>query len=148
MTTRKPPIEFDLQAIPLDDAKPIETYHFRAMPQIPGGLLVQAGAQDNQMRGALEFMYAVIHPADADRFDELLHSKDPYVDPDDLGELFKWLQEQYAGRPTDTPPASVVGRFQPASGPISTGDGRDTLPSMPNYNPNLRVAEPPPPMQR
>jgi hypothetical protein len=120
------PIE--IEAVFLDPHKDVEVSEFTFMPVVPGGLLMEVAAQTNEngdpLPGALlHLLESAVVPEDQPRLVSLLRSKDPYVHVDTLNELFKWLQERYAKRPTATRSGSSAG--QRSSGPISMAAGSD-----------------------
>lgn len=122
-TPNRPPIEFTLDAIPFDGSDPIpKTY--RAVPQIASGLLLEVAQHVNDQGqahpvAALKYLQAVVHPDDVVRFMADVRCQDPYVPSDELNDLFTWLVEQYAARPTGRPSNSLPGPGTPTSGPTA-----------------------------
>jgi len=108
------PLTITIDAIPLDDDKEIESNEFTFMPEIPGGLLMEVAAMtsaDGQPTpgGALHLLESAVRPEDHGRLINLLKSKDPYVPTETIDDLFQWLNERYAVRPTATRSGSSAG---------------------------------------
>jgi hypothetical protein len=122
------PITITIEAIPLDDNKDIEENEFTFMPEIPGGLLMEAAAMtgangESNPAAALHLIESAVRPEDHGRLVSLLKSKDPYVTTDTVDDLFQWLNEQYAVRPTATRSGSSAG--QRRTHPMSMGAGSE-----------------------
>lgn len=122
------PITITLDAIPLDDDKDIEQNEFTFMPEIPGGLLMEVAAMtgaDGQPTpgGALHLLESAVRPEDHGRLINLLKSKDPYVPTETIDDLFQWLNERYAVRPTATRSGSSAG--QRRTHPMSMAAGSE-----------------------
>jgi hypothetical protein len=80
---------------------------FTAVPQIQGALLIQL-VKDSQSEDTskaasviLNFLDEVLEEESLDRFKELTHSKDRFVDMETLASIVAWLVEEYTNRPEE-----------------------------------------------
>lgn len=125
------PLTITIDAIPLDDDKAIESNEFTFMPEIPGGLLMEVASMTSANgeptpAGALHLLESAVRPEDHGRLINLLRSKDPYIPTETIDDLFQWLNERYAVRPTATRSGSSAGERRTHPMSMVAGSERTT----------------------
>lgn len=95
-----------------------DPYEFFATAQAPAAALLKiaaASASDdedgaNVMQATVDFLDSVLLEASREKFAERMSSADSPITLAQIGEIVKWLVEEYAGRPTDSPSPSPAGQ--------------------------------------
>lgn len=103
------PLPFDLEFIPADPEKEPIIESFEAFGKPPAGAQLALasvirygprGRQNVDMNGMMEFFELVMATEDYERLRKLLDDPEWTIDIDLVGDIFTWLTEEYADRPT------------------------------------------------
>lgn len=103
------PLHFELEFIPLDPEAEPKTEQFEAYGKAHGGSTLalasisrydHRGRQVPDINGMLRYFELAMPATDYTRFRDLIDSADWQVDMDTIGDVFSWLIEEQAGRPT------------------------------------------------
>lgn len=110
----RPPVEFTLSGDTVDEAGEYDggswSEDFRCLPELPGGALDDlarsvmvddvTGEQRYNRASVVRFVAAALPEAGAKRLHELVRDKRRIVELDLLGDVMKYINEEFNERPT------------------------------------------------
>lgn len=127
---RTEPLTFDLQGT---DTKgnPIEPIEFECLPDVQGEVLTEMVASVRNGDGMVmatkvpEFIKSCMAEGEAERFDQITHSKNIVVQVELLAQIMTWLMEEYTQRPTQASSGLSIGQSKttPTSTDAATSQG-------------------------
>lgn len=103
------PLNFELEFQPLDPEGEPRTEQFTAFGKATAGATLALasvarydlrGRQVPDMNGMMEFFRLIMPPNDYERMRSLFEAPDWEIEMDTVGDIFSWLIEETAGRPT------------------------------------------------